>query len=63
MRTAVQTLSREMLQQIVDVIPSPVFVKDREHRWVVVNQAFCGLTGRSHDELCGRSDTDFLPGD
>ena len=63
MRTAVQTLSREMLQQIVDVIPSPVFVKDRDHRWVIVNTAFCDLMGRGREELYGRSDFDFFPRD
>jgi PAS domain-containing protein len=51
MRTAVQLLSREMLQQIVDVIPSLVFVKDREYRWVIVDTAFCDLMGRGREEL------------
>jgi diguanylate cyclase (GGDEF)-like protein/PAS domain S-box-containing protein len=61
MSTAARIHSRELLQQIVDVIPSPVFVKDREHRWVIVNKAFCDLMGRSAEELHGRSDDDFFP--
>src|SRR4051812_14875937 len=61
MSTTAWIHSRELLQQIVDVIPSPVFVKDREHRWVIVNKAFCDLMGRSAEELHGRSDDDFFP--
>src|SRR4051794_38282990 len=61
MSTAARIHSRELLQQIVDVIPSPVFVKDREHRWVIVNKAFCDLMGRSAEELHGRPDDDFFP--
>ena len=61
MSTAARIHSRELLQQIVDVIPSSVFVKDREHRWVIVNKAFCDLMGRSAEELHGRSDDDFFP--
>jgi PAS domain S-box-containing protein len=61
MSTTAQILSIELLQQIVDVIPSPVFVKDREHRWVIVNKAFCEFTGRRPEELLGRSDYDFFP--
>src|SRR3954447_19088175 len=61
MSAAARIHSRELLQQIVDVIPSPVFVKDREHRWVIVNKAFCDLMGRSAEELHGRSDDDFFP--
>src|SRR3954447_26095340 len=60
MSAAARIHSRELLQQIVDVIPSPVFVKDREHRWVIVNKAFCDLMGRSAEELHGRSDDHFL---
>src|SRR4051794_16629582 len=60
MSTAARIHSRELLQQIVDVIPSPVFVKDREHRWVIVNKAFCDLMGRSAEEFHGRSDDHFL---
>src|SRR3954454_1480566 len=61
MSTAARIHSRELLQQIVDVIPSPVFVKDREHCWVIVNKAFCDLMARSAEELHGRSDDDFFP--
>jgi rsbT co-antagonist protein RsbR len=50
-----------LLQLTLDAIPDPIFVKDREHRWVAFNDAFCGLLQRSRPELLGRSDPDFFP--
>jgi PAS domain S-box-containing protein len=46
---------------IVNALPNPVFVKDERHRWVCFNDAFCEVLGRSHGELLGKSDFDFLP--
>ena len=53
--------SVEALQAIIDVLATPVFVKDRSHRWVLLNQAMCEFIGHSRDELIGKSDYDFLP--
>ncbi len=52
--------SVEALQSIIDVLATPVFVKDREHRWVLVNQALCEFMGHPRDDLIGKSDHDFL---
>jgi rsbT co-antagonist protein RsbR len=49
------------LQALVDGIPDPLFFKDRQHRWIAFNRAFCALLGRSRDELYCRSDPDFFP--
>ena len=46
---------------ILDAVPSPVFVKDAQHRFVVVNRAMCDLLGRTHEQLIGRTDADFVP--
>ncbi len=43
----------DALQAIIDVLATPVFVKDQEHRWVFVNKSFCEFMGRSSDELIG----------
>ena len=51
----------DALRVILDAVPSPVFVKDAQHRFVVVNRAMCGLLGRTHGELIGRTDADFVP--
>lgn len=51
------------VQQVLDALADPIFVKDVEHRWVGMNAAFCQLMQRSREELLGRSDFDFLPPD
>lgn len=56
-----QELSREFLLQVLNSISDPIFVKDRQHRWVVLNDAFCDLIGYSREELIGKSDYDFFP--
>jgi rsbT co-antagonist protein RsbR len=54
-------LSYALLQTTLDTCPDPIFVKDRAHRWVVFNDAFCRLLGRPRGELLGRSDPDLFP--
>jgi len=49
------------LGQILDAVADPIFVKDKEHRWVYVNAAFCRFLGHTKEELLGRSDFDFIP--
>jgi len=53
--------SFEALQKIINVIPSPVFVKDRQHRWVLVNDSMCELMGHPREHLIGKSDFGIVP--
>ncbi len=53
--------SQQFLHAIVDAIPLPVFVKDAEHRWVLLNDAQCAVHGRSREELIGRTDAELYP--
>ncbi len=53
--------SRNHLHRIIDAIAEPVFVKDREHRFVLYNSAFCQFFGCTADGLIGRTDSDILP--
>ncbi len=53
--------SREFLGKIVDSISDPIFVKDRQHRFVLVNDALCALAGRGREDILGRTDYDFFP--
>ena len=53
--------SRNYLGKIINSITDPIFVKDRQHRWVLLNDAFCDLMGHTREELLGKSDCDFFP--
>ncbi len=53
--------NQHFLERVLNAIADPVFVKDREHRWQMVNRAFCELLGRSPTELLGKTDHDFIP--
>jgi PAS domain S-box-containing protein len=55
------TESRNYLYKIIDSLAEPIFVKDRQHRWVLLNNANCDLIGHPRDELLGKSDHDFFP--
>ena len=49
------------LEQVVDLVAHPVFVKDRDFRMVMVNRAMCEMLGRSRSELIGKTDFDIVP--
>ncbi len=53
--------SKEFLNKIINSIGDPVFVKDRQHRYILVNEAECSLFGRSHDEMIGLTTRDLFP--
>ena len=55
--------SRDQLEKIINSIADPIFVKDREHRWILVNEAFCDHIGQPRNVLLGNSDNDFSPQD
>ncbi len=58
----VDTDSREdLLKKFIQFIPNPVFVKDRQHRWILLNRAFADFLGKSPEELLFKTDYDFFP--
>ena len=52
-------LSAEVLLQIMDNLPTSIFVKDEHLRFVFSNKGHCDLIGKPESELLGKSDTDF----
>ncbi|MEG4802729.1 PAS domain S-box protein [Microcoleus sp. ARI1-B5] len=63
-RTAIQEqlkASEQFLNNIINTIPDPIYVKDEQHRWLALNDAFCQYIGRSRSELIGKAYRDFLP--
>ncbi|MDD2759178.1 MAG: PAS domain S-box protein [Methylomonas sp.] len=53
--------SRLFLHKVIDTLAEPVFVKDRRHRWILLNAAFCKIIGHPLEALLGKSDYDFFP--
>ena len=53
--------SKNYLNEIINSVADPIFVKDRQHRWVLINDAFCSFMGHNREKLIGKSDYDFLP--
>jgi len=52
------------LRQVLDAIPTPVIVKDAEHRWLECNEAAAALAGQPRAALRGASDEEiFGPGE
>ncbi|MEG4441337.1 PAS domain S-box protein [Microcoleus sp. AT9_B5] len=63
-RTAVQEqlkASEQFLNNILNSIPDPIYVKDEQHRWLILNDAFCQDLGHSREELIGKCYDQFLP--
>ncbi|MEH2385700.1 MAG: PAS domain S-box protein [Nostoc sp.] len=59
--TEQQNFSLAFLHQMINSISDPIFVKDRQHRWVLVNDTYCDFVGHSREELIAKSDDDFFP--
>ncbi len=45
--------SREYLNQIINHISDPIFVKDCDHKFVLVNDAMCTFIGQKRENLIG----------
>jgi PAS domain S-box-containing protein len=53
--------SRDQLRKIINSIGDPIFVKDRQHRLIHVNDAACKLFGKSRDEILNHTAFDLFP--
>ncbi len=53
--------SKEFLHQVINTIPDPVFVKNNKHEWIVLNEAYCNLTGYPQEILLEESDYNLFP--
>jgi len=52
--------SRDFLERVIEEIPEPVFVKDRSHKYVLVNDAYCKLYTWSREKMVDKTDHDLL---
>ncbi|MEI7485004.1 MAG: PAS domain S-box protein [Ignavibacteriota bacterium] len=53
--------SRQFLERIINTLSEPVFVKDKNHKFVLLNDKFCKFMGYEKEELIGKGDSDFFP--
>ncbi|MEH1872547.1 CHASE2 domain-containing protein [Nostoc sp.] len=53
--------SKEFLHHVINTIPDPIFVKNEQHQWIVLNEAYCRFIGYPNKLLIGKSDYDFFP--
>ncbi len=58
---AIEHEAQKNLGTIINTIADPVFVKDRNHLLILVNEGFCHLFGHSREELIGKTEYDFFP--
>lgn len=56
-----EELSADFLSSIVDHIAHPIFVKDREFRFVLLNRAMESMLGIPRADMLGHTDYDFFP--
>jgi PAS domain S-box-containing protein len=51
--------SQEFLRLIIDTVPNPIYVKDEEHRFTLVNKAMAELYGAKPQDLIGKRGAEF----
>jgi PAS domain S-box-containing protein len=51
----------DSFENAFNLIGDPIFVKDRRHRLVMLNDASYRVIGKPRDEVLGRTDHDFFP--
>ncbi len=52
--------SKLYLDEIINAVADPVFVKDHKHRFVLVNNAMCEFLEKERSRILGRTDYDFV---
>ncbi len=53
---------RSLLRTVIDIIPSYIYVKDAESRFIIANKSVTDAMGaRRPDDLLGKTDFDFYP--
>jgi two-component system sensor histidine kinase/response regulator len=53
--------SNNSLDRIINAIADPIFVKDREHRFVLLNNAFCQFVGHTREAMIGKTVAVYCP--
>ncbi|MBS1160279.1 MAG: putative hybrid sensor and regulator protein [Proteobacteria bacterium] len=60
-RTAETILEAKiLLQRVIDAMPDWIYVKDREHRFLLVNEAFANAMQQTPGSMIGQRDSDLI---
>ncbi|SFL09761.1 PAS domain S-box-containing protein/diguanylate cyclase (GGDEF) domain-containing protein [Mesorhizobium albiziae] len=51
----------DAVRLVLDAVPHPIFLKDDQSRFVMLNRSMCDFMGHSYEELAGKTDYDFVP--
>lgn len=63
-RKRVETELREsarLLQTVINLVPHPIFAKDRQSRHLFVNEACAAMNGLTPEQMIGSNDLEFVP--
>ena len=52
--------TKNFLEVIIDAVPDPIFVKNRQHKWVFGNKEFAKILGVTKEKFLGKTDSDFF---
>ena len=52
--------TKRFLDALIAAIPTPVLVKDEQHRYIGVNASFCEFFRKSAEQILGKTDFDFF---
>jgi PAS domain S-box-containing protein len=53
--------TKDFLDRIINSIGDPIFVKNRQHQFVLVNNSFCALSNLRCEDFMGKTDYNFFP--
>ncbi len=54
------TKSEQLLRDVIDADPSCIFLKDKEGRFLLVNEAMAKLHGTTPEAMLGKTDEDYI---
>ncbi len=56
-----QSALREYFERVFDSLPSPTYIKDADHRYILTNQAHARANGTTKERMIGKRSADFSP--